>query len=227
MHSVRHVYPLAGFRILLAAYAESLRQEEPIDPREFVKRYVVTRFGLSARDGVKLWEALTPEPIAIQPTVDIDPILAVARKSRQLIASLDPRQHKNEFEHLRLVTDLREFHVRFKKFEREIQSSDFKAAQIPEKIPLLERLVEECEMLDQRFLKANRGFLYEKGLAEEIETRSKKLRELYHRLTRAARKSPKTAPGLLKFRRDWSWSNRAKRQSVKTTPTSFQPLTLR
>ena len=143
------------------------------------------------------------------------------------MASLEARHHKNEFEHFRLVTDLREFHVRFKKLEQEIQSINFRAAQIPEKVVVLERLIEECEMLDQRFLKANRGFLYEKGLTEEIQTRSKKLQELYNRLTRAARKSPKVSSGVLKFRRSWSWSNGTKRPPIKTAPASFQALASR
>jgi hexosaminidase len=226
MHSVRHVYPLAGFRILLAAYAESLQQEDPIDPKEFVKRYAAARFGLSARDGAKLWQALTLNDTNIKPSVDIGPILVAARKAKDLVASLDPQQHRSEFEHFRLMASLREFHVRFKQLEREAHSTDFTRAQVSEKILALERLIEECEMLDQQFIKANRGFLYEEGLAEEIKTRSKELQSLYDRFTRAGRKGSKVSLGQLKFQRGWSWSTEMKRQPVETGQTALPSLTV-
>jgi hexosaminidase len=147
----------------------------------------------------------------IQPQTAIEPVLQQARKAKRIFASLAPRQHIGEFEHLRLMADLREFHVRFKKLEREIQSAEFTTEQIPQKARTLERLMEESEMLDHRFIRANRGFLYEKALAEEIEARSKKLHRLYDRLTRSGRTARKVSVALLGLQRRWSWWNGAKR----------------
>ncbi len=222
MHPMRRVYPLAGFRILLAAYSEALKQTEPIAPREFVQRYAMQRFGLSARGGTQLWQALTVDASPIQPGVAIEPVLQQARKAKRIFASLAPRQHIGEFEHLRLMADLREFHVRFKKLEREIQSPGFTAAQVPAKVRALERLIEEAETLDHRFIRANRGLLYEKALAEEIEARSKKLHRLHDRLTRSGRAARKVSVALLGLQRRWSWWNGAKRHLSKPARVPLQ-----
>jgi hexosaminidase len=193
MHTMRHVYPLAGFRILQAAYAESLRDDRPLTPQKFVQRYAAERFGLPAADGAKLWQVLAREVTEIKPGDEIAGPLADARQAQSLLASLAPRRQLIEFEHLRLMADLREFHLRFKQLERQIQ-----AGRASGQIRALARLIEESELLDQRFIKANRGFLHEKALAEEIIVRSKKLRRLYDRLTRAGRRScqPTAAPAL-------------------------------
>lgn len=188
VHPMRQVYPLAGFRVLLAAYATSLKQDEPIVPEDFVKRYAVERFGLSLRDGAKLWRALACDATPIRPGVDIEVLHSQAQKSQRLLASLAPRRHVGEFLHLQLMADFREFHVRFKKLEGDIQSGVFSPAQIPQKVRALARLIEESETLDERFLEANRGFLYDRALFEYVGARSKKLRKLYDRLTRAGRK---------------------------------------
>jgi hypothetical protein len=188
MHPTRRVYPLAGFRPLLAAYAESLGQQERIEPEDFVKGYAAARFGLSSRDGSKLWQAMTIDATPIQSNVDIEAVSANAREARRLLMRLHPRWHVDEFEHLKLMVDLREFHARYKKLENEIQSAKFSLAQVPQASRALEKLIRESRTLDQRFIDANHGFLYEKALLEETETRSKKLHKLYDRLTRAGRK---------------------------------------
>jgi hexosaminidase len=223
MHPMRRVYPLAGFRILLAAYVEALKQPEPIEMEEFVRQYAAKRFGLSARDGNKLWQALTVEATPIQPGVDVEAIHAKAQKARRLLATLDPRRHVSEFEHLRLMVDLREFHTRFKKLESEIQSPRFSAAQISQKSRALERLMKKSQALDDRFMTANRGFLYEEALLEETEARSKKMRKLYDRLTRAGRKSSGAKAATRRSDRKWHWAGGV-RTPLKESPRVPTPL---
>lgn len=206
MHPTRRVYPLAGFRILLAAYAEALHQQGPIAPEEFVARYTSERFGLSPQDGTRLWQAMTIDATPIQPNVDLETLHAKASEARRLLASLDPERHASEFGHLQLMADLREFHVRYKKLENEIQSTEFSPSHVPQASRALERLIKESRTLDRRFIEANGGFLYEKALVEENEARSKKLRRLYDRLTRAGRKpgEPRAATRRSERRSHWS-----------------------
>jgi hexosaminidase len=224
MYPLRRAYPLAGFRILEAAYAESLKQHEPIVPEEFVKRYAAERFGLSTTDGAKLWRSLTLNGTPIQRGVDVSALHARALEIKKTMASLSPLRHENEFEHLRLMADLREFHTRFKKLENEIQSPQFSLAQIPSKTRMLARLIKESQTLDQRFLRINKGFLYEKELVEDAAVRTKKLRKLYDRLTRAGRKSAK-APQTSTRRtgRRWNWVAKTK-GAIKEAPQVPFPL---
>jgi hypothetical protein len=223
MYPMRRVYPLAGFRILLAAYIESLKQPEPIVTEEFVRRYAVERFGLSLGDGTKLWQSLNQDATPIQPGKDVEALHAKSQKTRRLLASLVPSRHVSEFEHLRLMADLREFHVRFKKFENEIQSPQFSPAQIPRMCRALERLLNESQVLGERFMTANKGFLYEKALLEETEARSKKLQRLYDRLTRAGRKSSETQSTTPRTKRKLHWAG-GMRIPLKEPPHAPSPL---
>ena len=184
----RHVYPLSGFRMLLAAYAESLQLSGAFVPYQFVKRYATERFGLSAREGGQLWRALALDATPIQQGVNVEDLLDKARRARQLLATVNPHRNENEFSHIQLMADFREFHARFKKLESEIQSPAFSSTRVSLKIRSLARLIEESEALDERFVELNRGFLYDRALFEEIEVRSKKLRKLYDRLSRAGRR---------------------------------------
>lgn len=224
MHPMRRAYPLAGFRLLLAAYAESLTQEEPIMTEEFVRRYAAQRFGLTPKEGAKLWQALTLDATPIQPGVDVESIHAKAQQAKRLLAGLEPRRHIGEFEHLRLMADLREFHARFKKLEAEIQSPRLFSAHISQKSRALERLIKESQALDARFIAANRGFLYEKALLEEAEARSKKLHKLYDRLTRSGRKPSGTRSSTTRrAERKWRWVGGI-RAPVKAPPHVPTPL---
>jgi hypothetical protein len=206
MHPTRRVYPLAGFRPLLAAYAESLQRQEQIEPEDFVKRYAAARFGLSSHQGSKLWQAMTIDATPIQPNVNIETLCVKAREARRLLAGLHPRRHVDELEHLKLMVDLRDFHARFKRIENEIQSPRFSAAHILQNSRALVKLLEESQLLDERFMNANRGFLYERALIEEAEARSKKLRKLCDRLTRAGRKPGTVANVAGRSERKWHWA---------------------
>jgi hypothetical protein len=206
LHPIRRVYPLSGFRILLAAYVEALKQSNPIDPQDFVKEYAAERFGLSPHDGDKLWQALTLDATLIQPGMDVGPINRKAQKSKRLLAAIHPNRHENEFEHLRLMADLREYHMRFKRLESEIQSPQFSSAQIRQKTRMLEKLLKESITLDQRFMELNTGFLHESAIAEEAEAHTKKLRKLYDRLSRAGRRPRETVKAEAHDKRNFRWS---------------------
>jgi hypothetical protein len=210
MHPMRRVYPLSGFRILLAAYVQALKQSKPLQPQEFVKQYAAERFGLSPHDGDKLWQALTLDATLIQPGMDVGVVHHKAQKSKRLLAALHPSRHGTEFEHLKLMADLREYHVRFKRLESVIQSPQFSSAQIPQKTRALEKLLDESTTLNQRFRELNAGFLHEKGIAEEAGAHTGKLRKLYERLSRAGRKPRETEKPPAHHKRKLRWPGSVK-----------------
>jgi hypothetical protein len=193
-----------------------LKQAKPIEPQEFVKQYATERFGLSPHDGDKLWQALTLDATLIQPGMDVGAVHIKAQKSKRLLGALHPNRHESEFEHLRLMADLREYHMRFKKLESEIQSPQFSSEQIPQKIRVLEKLLEESGTLNQQFLELNAGFLYEKGIAEEAEAHTKKLRKLYDRLSRAGRRPRDTAKTPVPHKRRLRWPGVPKEVAAKS-----------
>ncbi len=188
MEQIRNTYPLSGFRILLASYAAALNQIEPIDPHKFVVQYASDRFGLTEAQGELLWETLTipPELIvngkpATSPSISNmrDTVAAAVAKMN----SLKPLKNKDEFEHLRLMLDIREHYLAFKEAEARFNSPGFSIDDRVSIVSDLEKLIRESKSLDRRFSRLNKGFLYGTEIAEQNLIRNRKLILLHERLT--------------------------------------------
>ena len=65
MFSNRHLYPFSGFRVIVQAYGRALRQNPPLDPKEFVTGYAGDRFGLKGEEAVALWDILTADATVV------------------------------------------------------------------------------------------------------------------------------------------------------------------
>jgi hypothetical protein len=188
MEQIRNTYPLSGFRILLASYAQALNQLEPIDPRSFVVQYAADRFGLNESEGELLWETLTipPELIvngkpASSPSISAmrDTVAAAVAKMNTLKAS----GNIEEFEHLRLMLDLRDHYLAFKEAEARFNSPGFSINDRAGIVSDLEQLIKESGKLDKRFARLNKGFLHDTEIAEQNLIRNRKLILLHERLT--------------------------------------------
>ncbi len=188
MFAIRHVYPLSGFRILVAAYAQALKQAEPVQPESFVTAYAGERFGFNEADAQKFWEALSADPSVVatgKPGYGelAGKTLGSVSRAKKILSSLQPHSNQQEFEHFRLMFDIREHYLRFKVIEAKVQSPGFDRSQVAGVARGLEKLLEEAPGLDRRFLELNRGFLYESELKSENANRNRKMKLLYERLT--------------------------------------------
>jgi len=184
MHAIRNVYPLSGFRILIAAYAQSLKQTSPINPESFVIQYAQNRFGFSNSEGKKLWRILTtsPKTIKIGDKKDIATLNTVqkeVKEAQKIMCSLKPKSHRHEFEHLRLMIDLRLFYLNFKKVESVYESDQYNRETAKEILPELKKLVKQSRNLNKRFAILNKGFLYPEEIEEQNNIRNKKLINIF------------------------------------------------
>lgn len=184
MYAIRNVYPLSGFRILVAAYAQSLNQAEPLEPEKFVIQYAQERFSLTDEEGEKLWQILTASPALVKignPVVDAesDTVRQSVEHAKMLMASLSPKKNQQEFEHLRLMLDLRSFYLDFKKVEAVYESDQYNRVIAEKILPELKRLLAESESLNQRFTDLNTRFLYPDEIAEQNQIRNQKLKNIY------------------------------------------------
>jgi hypothetical protein len=188
MEQIRNTYPLSGFRILLASYAEALKQDIPVDPHAFVVRYAGERFGLTQVEGEILWEILTipPELIingkpATSPSVSAmrEPVTAAVTKMN----SLKAKSNINEFEHLRLMLDLRDHYLAFREAEARFNDPGFSINDKESLAADLEKLIRKSHQLDKRFARLNKGFLYDTEIAQQNMIRNRKLVLLHERLT--------------------------------------------
>ncbi len=181
LHAIRNVYPLSGFRIMIAAYAQSLKQDAPIEPEAFVVKYAQDRFGLTGSEGEKLWEILTasPDQVSLSDTAGLSRIRKSVNHAEELMASLSPKKHTKEFEHFRLMLDLRSFYLDFKKVESVYESDQYNREMARVIMPELESLLEESKRLDERFADLNKGFLYPDEIREQNHIRNEKLERVY------------------------------------------------
>jgi len=102
--------------------------------------------------------------------------------ARNIMNGLKPVSNQKEFEHFRLMLDLREHYLAFKEVEAVYNSENFTRKNVKQLVPELERLLAESKNLDQRFSKLNKGFLYDSEIQDQNRIRNRKLNVLYHRL---------------------------------------------
>lgn len=188
MEQIRNTYPLSGFRILIASYAEALRTSEPLDPKAFVVRYAADRFGFAEAEGETLWEILAIPPELIvngkpASSGSIGEMRVPVEEALVKMKSLKPLYNKDEFEHFRLMLDIRDHYLRFKEAEARFNSVDFSEDDKEGLAADLEGLIRETKELDRRFARLQKGFLHESEIAQQNMIRNRKLMLLHRRLT--------------------------------------------
>ena len=184
MHAIRNVYPLSGFRILVAAYAQSLKQAEPLNPEKFVVQYAQDRFGLTAAEGEKLWKILivSPNVVKVDTPEDVAKLDSVKKSvdaAKAMMATLTPNDHQKEFAHLRLMLDLRDFYLAFKQVESVYESDNYNREMGKVILPRLKKLLDESKDLNARFAELNNGFLYPDEIKQQNHIRNEKLKNIY------------------------------------------------
>ncbi len=187
MIQIRNTYPLSGFRMLVAAYGKALSQKEPIEPKEFVIEYAIERFGLTAEEGQKLWQALTIDPELIvngkpQYSATIAEMRSQTKEAKTILYQLHPTKNEKEFEHFRMMIDLREYYLAFKEIKARYNSDNYTLGDAEKLIPGLEKLLAESKVLDQRFYDLNKGFLHDAEIHDQNQLRNLDLNNLYHRV---------------------------------------------
>ncbi|MBJ7881660.1 family 20 glycosylhydrolase [Gelidibacter salicanalis] len=189
MVQIRNTYPLSGFRILVASYAEALASKDPIDPKAFILNYGKKRFGLKNNESHTLYDFLYAPPELIAngiPTKSpsIESMLNDYGKIRSQLVLVNPTKNKKEFEHFKLMADLRIHYIEFKAVESEYNSVDFTTSQIPQLLKKLTKILDDAEVLGVRFSELNKGFLYDSELNEQNELRVQQMRVLHDRLAK-------------------------------------------
>ncbi len=187
MEQLRNTYPLSGFRILVAAYAQALKQIEPLDPEKFVVEYAGQQFGLNPADAQRFWQTLKQSPELIvegkpEASTSIAGLLAEVNNTREILKALKPVRNEMEFEQFRLMADLRAFYLSFKEVESVYNSEDFTRDHLKQLVPELEQLIKESKGLDWRFAVLNKGFLHDSEIQDQNRIRNVKLNALYRRV---------------------------------------------
>ena len=186
---IRRNYPLAGFGMLLAAFAESLRSARPIDPKAFVLGFAQRRYGLKPPQAAGFWEALSDAPYQVKqgvvdarPAMSLPVLLRRAQRAAQRLKALRPASHAAEFEHYRLMADIRVHYLGYQALESRSNSKDLAIATDRGILAGLRRLRAEGQGLSARFSRLHRGYLKPAELRQENALRNAKVQLLIERL---------------------------------------------
>lgn len=189
MEQVRNVYPLNGFRILLAAYGKSVNQTEPLNPEKFVVEYAQDRFGLIEKEGYALWEVLKDRQDIVHtgknakgaPAADM---LQQAIRMRDNLYKLKPQKNKTEFEHFKLMFDIRVNYLKFKALESVYQSESYNRTLTKRLLSELDEILKTEKKLDKRFTSLQKGFITDREIIHQNEIRKRKMHVLRSFLSR-------------------------------------------
>ncbi|PNW26657.1 family 20 glycosylhydrolase [Formosa algae] len=189
MVQIRNTYPLSGFRILIASYAEALKTNTPIHPETFVINYGKSRFGLNTNDAKKLWQFLSAKPELVSNEKPESDAAVLKMKSdyaaiRTLLFQIKPATHQDEFNHFKLMADLRMQYLSFKAVEAKYNSENFTTSQTFVLLKKLDQILKDAKQLDQRFIALNKGFLYDSELKEQNKIRVQAVNVLHNRLSK-------------------------------------------
>lgn len=191
LYAIRHVYPLSGFNILVDAYFEALKSRQPLNIDEFIPRYCKDHFGFDRQQSALFRRALGTTPYEIQqgkvisPTpMSVQQLLDSNRMAVNGLYSLKPLKNQPEYEHFKLMADIRDYYLRYQAIEKQVNEASFTLAQNDAVLDSLSRLLANGRTLDDRFRELNKDFLNPSQIEEENEIRNAKVIILYDRLSR-------------------------------------------
>jgi hypothetical protein len=189
LYAVRHVYPLAGFRLLIAAYTRAL-QDSNFESGAFIAGYCRDRYGLDAPSALAFRKALFNAPYkvidekVVSPSVmPLEVLLDSARESANVLHGLKVGQHADEFEHYRLMADIRVYYLSYLVLEAKVNDAvDIEAFR---KLAGDVRVLMASEpALDEAFSRLNGSTLYPAAIEEENAVRVYRTHLLYDRLAK-------------------------------------------
>ncbi len=190
-YAIRHVYPLSGFNMLIAAYAQSIRSATPFNIDDFIDAYCKTQYGFTAEQSARFWKALKTTPYEIihdevqsQEHISVKQLLDSTIAAASILNALNPTKNQEEFEHYRLMEDIRVHYLQFHEILHRLNSPEFNSQQLTGILDELKKLIVTEKILNGRFIELNINYLDPAELSEENDLRNIRVQLLYDRLSR-------------------------------------------
>ncbi|HAL81326.1 MAG TPA: beta-N-acetylhexosaminidase [Mucilaginibacter sp.] len=189
-YAIRHVYPISGFNILIAAYAESIRSARPLDIESFITGYCRERYGFNAEESARFWKALKTCPYEIvsgkvesRVPITIKQLLDSTQVAAKTLYELQPLKNAEEFAHYRLMAGIRVHYLEFHEILQRVNSPSFTKEQAEGILMELKNMMIAEETLNRQFIELNKGYLNISELKQENDLRNIRVRLLYDRLS--------------------------------------------
>lgn len=169
--------------------SKAANSNEALNPQDFILSYAQQRYGLSDKEAqtflcyFSLPQELVRKGKDTKGT-DIAEVIKSCKDMKTKFDKLSPRQNACEFEHYRLMLDLRINYLCYKEIEFIYNSSAYDITQAEKLTQRLYQIMTEAGKLDKRFMDMNKDYL-KPGQTNEINAlRTEKMKELYQTLQR-------------------------------------------
>jgi len=188
MFPIRHVYPLSGFKMMIDAYASAIESKN-FNAHDFVTDYALTNFGFSKSDAEKFYDGLDARVETIKgyktsANRELSELYEDTKAFSDFLDKVKVTDNQQEFEHYRLMYDIREYYIKSKMVQREIEKMEFSKENVSVYIKKLEDLKQEEAMLDIRFTSIHQNNLHPGSIEEENFYRSREIDILFDKLNR-------------------------------------------
>ena len=116
----------------------------------------------------------------------IEQVIQECEELKSHFNKIIPRKQGGEFEHYRLMLDLRINYLQYKEVEFTYESSGYDVSQASGLATQLKKIIGEAGKLDKRFIKLNKDYLKPRQAEEINALRNEKMNELNRTLSRQA-----------------------------------------
>jgi hypothetical protein len=192
LSAIRHVYPLSGFTMLIDEFSQIFKKtQDNFDETDFINNYGKEHFRFNASESALFWKSLkmtsydvrqgevaSPFPMTIRQLLDS------SSAARRNLYKLKPLKNQSEFEHFRLMADIREFHLQYELIESKVNDPKYNPSTGQSILDELSQLVKRSALIDQQFIALNQNFLVDQELENENTIRNFRLKSLYEQLNR-------------------------------------------
>jgi len=194
LYAVRHVYPLSGFQLLINAFTQAVKQPD-FDSHAFIVTYCHDHYGLDADAARHFEKALFNAPYKVvdgkvrigsndrsgPEEMSLEALLDSARESAKILHDLKPGSNAQEFEHYRLMADIRVYYLTCLDIKAHADSAR-SIRDYHDFAPQAGALMKTEPGLDETFRRLNGDALYPAAIREENAIRVYPTHQLYQRL---------------------------------------------
>ncbi len=187
MIPVRDVYPMSGFQILIRAFQNALKTGGEFDAQNYIKNYATEHFGLNLEEAQQFYQYLNfkqkeiPNNNSVTPK-DIEALKAKFQILLTALKDLNPLRNKKEFDHFRLMGDLRLLYLDYKIIKAAYNSDTYISSDSQKMAAQMRLIIKKAKQLNKKFVDLNKGFIYNTELEKLNHRRIKPMNILYNRL---------------------------------------------
>jgi hexosaminidase len=189
LYPIRRVYPLSAFNLLITAYTDAVKSSQPLDISAFIRKYCKNSYDLNEPDADVFKQALFTAPYPVmfgkvkgKTNLSLDNLVDSTRSALAILNKLKPQKNLQEFEHYRMMAEIRLFYLNTLQLEADMNGDQFTEGSKSKYRTTAIALKQQSAKLDEKFNRLNGGFLKAGELADEKNLRNAKLNEVYEKL---------------------------------------------